>query len=121
MEFQNYIGGKWVNGNGDKTFDKINPRNEEILACIHAADVSDVDIALQAAQKAFQSWRLNPAPLRGEILFNIGDLLKGKKEELATLLTEDMGKVIAEARGVRGTGYGHREAGQDGPDLFTES
>ncbi len=99
MEFQNYIGGKWVNGRGDKTFDTINPANEEVLACIHAADVSDVDIAVQAAQKAFNSWRLTPAPLRGELLFKVGDLLKQKKEELAVLLTEDMGKVIAEARG----------------------
>ncbi len=83
MEFQNYIGGKWVNGAGDKTFDTINPANEEILACIHAADVSDVDLAVQAAQQAFKSWRLTPAPLRGEVLFKVGDLLKQKKEELA--------------------------------------
>jgi aldehyde dehydrogenase (NAD+) len=99
MEFQNYVGGKWINGHGDTTFDSINPANEAVLACIHAADVSDVDLAVQAAQKAFRSWRLTPAPLRGEILFKIGYLLKQKKEELAVLLTEDMGKVITEARG----------------------
>lgn len=99
MEFQNYIAGNWVNGHGEKTFDTINPANEEILACIHAADISDVDLAVQAARKAFKSWRLTPAPLRGEILFKIGDLLKNKKEELAVLLTQDMGKVISEARG----------------------
>ncbi len=99
MDFQNYIGGIWVNGHGDKTFDTINPANEETLACIHAADVSDVELAVQAARTSFKSWRLTPAPLRGEILFKIGDLLKQKKEELAILLTRDMGKVIAEARG----------------------
>jgi acyl-CoA reductase-like NAD-dependent aldehyde dehydrogenase len=71
MEFQNYIGGKWVNGRGDGTFDTINPTNEEILACIHAADVGDVDAAVQAAQKAFESWRLTPAPLRGEFLLKM--------------------------------------------------
>ncbi len=99
MDFQNYIGGIWVNGRGDKTFDTINPANEETLACIHAADVSDVELVVQAARTSFKSWRLTPAPLRGEILFKIGDLLKQKKEELAILLTRDMGKVIAEARG----------------------
>ena len=99
MEFQNYIGGKWVNGQGDKTFATINPANEEILAQIHAAQVIDVDLAVQAAQKAFKSWRLTPAPMRGEILFKVGDILKQKKEELARLLTQDMGKVISEARG----------------------
>jgi acyl-CoA reductase-like NAD-dependent aldehyde dehydrogenase len=99
MEFQNYIGGKWVKGRGGKTFDTINPANEEVLAQIHAADVADVEAAVQAATNAFHSWRLTPAPLRGELLFKVGDLLKQKKEELARLLTQDMGKVIAEARG----------------------
>ncbi|SRR5581483_5511937 len=99
MEFQNYIGGKWVKGRGGKTFDAINPANEEVIAQIHAADVADVEAAVQAATDAFESWRLTPAPLRGELLFKIGDLLKQKKEELARLLTQDMGKVIAEARG----------------------
>ncbi|HRQ33904.1 MAG TPA: aldehyde dehydrogenase family protein, partial [Anaerolineales bacterium] len=63
------------------------------------AEISDVDAAVQAAKGAFDAWRLTPAPLRGEILFRIGDLLKQKKEELSQLLTREMGKVIAEARG----------------------
>src|SRR5215813_1280501 len=99
MEFRNYIGGKWVDGRGGKTFNSINPANEEVLAQIHAADVADVEAAVQAAADAFKSWRLTPAPLRGELLFKIGDILKTKKEELARLLTQDMGKVITEARG----------------------
>ncbi|HUH98734.1 MAG TPA: aldehyde dehydrogenase family protein [Anaerolineales bacterium] len=99
MEFQNYIGGKWCAGHGRRTFDTINPANEEILAHVQAAEVADVDSAVEAAALAFRSWRLTPAPLRGEILFKVGDLLKRKKEELARLLTQDMGKVIAEARG----------------------
>ena len=97
MEFQNYIGGKWVKGRN--TFQTINPANGELLAEIAQAEISDVDAAVNAATQAFQSWRLLPAPLRGEILFKVGDLLKQKKEELAQLLTRDMGKVIAEARG----------------------
>ena len=99
MQFQNYIGGKWVNGSGGKTFESINPANEEVLAQIHAAEIADVDSAVEAATKAFNSWRLTPAPLRGELLFKVGNILKQKKEELAKLLTQDMGKVIAEARG----------------------
>jgi len=99
MEFQNYIGGKWVRGYGGKTFDTINPANEETLAQIHEAEIADIDSAIEAATNAFKSWRLMPAPLRGELLFKVGDILKQKKEELARLLTQDMGKVIAEARG----------------------
>src|SRR5215211_1814528 len=97
MEFQNYINGKWVNG--QSTFQTINPANEELLAEIAQAENSDVDAAVKAATKAFNAWRLMPAPHRGELLFKVGDLLKQKKEELAQLLTRDMGKVIAEARG----------------------
>ncbi len=99
LQFQNYIDGRWMAGRRGQTFDTINPASEEILARIHAAEVADVDAAVQAATEAFKSWRLTPAPLRGELLFKIGDILKQKKEELARLLTEDMGKVIAEARG----------------------
>jgi alpha-ketoglutaric semialdehyde dehydrogenase len=97
MEFQNYINGKWVNGRN--TFQTINPANEELLANIAQADLSEVDSAVDAALNAYKSWRLTPAPLRGEILFKVGDILKQKKEELSQLLTRDMGKVIAEARG----------------------
>jgi acyl-CoA reductase-like NAD-dependent aldehyde dehydrogenase len=97
MEFQNYINGKWVDSRNK--FQTINPANEELLAEIAQAENYDVDAAVNAATKAFKSWRLTPAPLRGELLFKIGDILKQKKEELARLLTQDMGKVISEARG----------------------
>jgi aldehyde dehydrogenase (NAD+) len=97
MEFQNYINGKWVDGGN--TFQTINPANEELVAEIAQAEIPDVNSAVNAAKEAFNSWRLVPAPLRGELLFKVGDILKGKREELAQLLTRDMGKVIAEARG----------------------
>jgi aldehyde dehydrogenase (NAD+) len=97
MEFQNYINGKWVKGR--IKFQTINPANEEVLAEVAQAELSDVDAAVSAATEAFKSWRLVPAPLRGELLFKIGDILKQKKEELSRLLTQDMGKVISEARG----------------------
>jgi alpha-ketoglutaric semialdehyde dehydrogenase len=97
MEFQNYINGKWVNGRS--IFQTINPANEELLADIAQADIADVDSAAEAALNAYKSWRLTPAPLRGEMLFKVGDILKQRKEELSQLLTCDMGKVIAEARG----------------------
>ncbi len=97
MEFQNYINGKWIKGRN--TFPTINPANEEVLADIAQAEISDVDLAVDAAKKAFNSWRLTPAPIRGELLYKVGDILKQKKEDLAQLLTRDMGKVIAEARG----------------------
>lgn len=97
MEFKNYINGVWVDGKN--RFQTINPANEELLAEVAQAETSDVEAAVGAATEAFKSWRLVPAPLRGELLFKIGDILKQKKEDLARLLTQDMGKVISEARG----------------------
>jgi len=97
MEFQNYINGKWIKG--QSTFQTINPANEELVADIAQAELTDIEAAVNAAKESFKSWRLVPAPLRGEMLFKVGDILKQKKEELAQLLTRDMGKVIAEARG----------------------
>lgn len=97
MEFQNYINGKWISSKA--AFATINPATEETLAQISQASIADVDAAVEAATNAFNAWRLTPAPLRGELLFKVGDILKTKKEELARLLTQDMGKVIAEARG----------------------
>ncbi len=99
MEFRNYIDGRWVDGCTGSTFQSINPADESVVADIHAAGVADVDAAVDAATRAFDGWRLTPAPLRGELLYRVGDLLKERKEELARLLTRDMGKVISEARG----------------------
>jgi aldehyde dehydrogenase (NAD+) len=70
MEFHNYINGKWVKGRN--TFQTINPANEELVADIAQAELTDVDSAVNAAKEAFKSWRLLPAPLRGEVLFKDG-------------------------------------------------
>ena len=99
MEYQNYIDGKWIRGRKARLFDSINPANETVLAQIHAAELEDLNTAVEAATKAFQPWRLTPAPLRGELLFKVADILKEKKEELSRLLTQEMGKVLTEARG----------------------
>ncbi|MBM4421783.1 MAG: aldehyde dehydrogenase family protein [Chloroflexi bacterium] len=99
MKFQNYIGGKWVDGASGAIYHSVNPANEEIVGEVAQAEVADVDSAVEAASAAFHSWRLTPAPRRGEILYRAGQVLKDRKEELAQLLTREMGKVIAEARG----------------------
>src|SRR5450756_5118 len=99
MRVQNYIGGQWHPAHTGQVFSSINPANEELIAEVAQSDVRDVDAAVEAAAKAYDSWRLLPAPKRGEILFRVGQLLLERKEELAQLLTREMGKVITEARG----------------------
>lgn len=96
---RNFIGGKWVEARSGQTFDSINPATEEVIAPIAKSGAEDVTAAVEAAKRAYDGWRLTPAPRRGEILFRVAQLLVERKEALATLMTQEMGKVIAEARG----------------------
>lgn len=96
---KNYIGGKWIEGSTGKTFESRNPATGELLGVLTVSDKSDVDKAVEAADKAFKQWRLVPAPRRGEIMFKAAQLLVERKEDLSRLMTQEMGKVLAEARG----------------------
>ncbi|MDQ5867213.1 MAG: aldehyde dehydrogenase family protein [Chloroflexota bacterium] len=96
---KNYIGGKWVEGSAGRTFDSRNPATGELLGVLTVSAPEDVNRAVEAAEKAFKSWRLVPAPRRGEILFKCGQMLTERKEDLARLMTQEMGKVLNEARG----------------------
>jgi aldehyde dehydrogenase (NAD+) len=98
--YKNYIGGRWVESRSGRTFKSFNPAHkDEVLGLMQASDASDVNAAIDAAQKAFAGWRKTPAPARGEICLKAGLLLEERKEELARLMTQEMGKVLKETRG----------------------
>jgi aldehyde dehydrogenase (NAD+) len=98
--YNNLIGGQWVKAEGGKTFDSTNPANlDEVIGHFAASSKSDVTRAVDAAAKAFPKWKQVPAPYRAEILLKASRILETRKEELATLMTSEMGKVINEARG----------------------
>ncbi len=94
---RNYIGGRWVETG--ETFATYNPATEELIAPVAKASASDVDAAVRAAKEAYKQWRLVPAPRRGEVLYQVAALLQERKEDLARLMTQEMGKVLSEARG----------------------
>ncbi|MBP1691930.1 MAG: aldehyde dehydrogenase [Bacteroidetes bacterium] len=99
-KFQNFINGSWVDAKSGKTFENRNPANwDEVIGTFPKSGKEDVDEAVQAARKAFESWRLVPAPKRGDILKKVGDLMVERKEDLAHMMTREMGKVLAETRG----------------------
>lgn len=99
-EYKNFINGKWQPAKSGKTFQSINPANpSDVVGVFAASDKQDVDEAVAAAKKAYESWRLVPAPKRAEILFKAGQIFIERKEELSRELTREMGKVLAEARG----------------------
>jgi alpha-ketoglutaric semialdehyde dehydrogenase len=97
--FQNYIAGEWADAASGETFESKSPADGETLGVFPRSGQADVDRAVEAAKGAFEDWRLVPAPKRGEILFRFGHLLADEKEDLAELMTHEMGKVLPEARG----------------------
>jgi len=97
--FRNYIGGEWVDAAGGETFESHGPATGELIGTFPKSGPEDVDRAVEAAKAAFEEWRLVPAPKRGEIFYRFGQLLIDQKEDVAQLMTREMGKVIAEARG----------------------
>lgn len=98
-KFLNYISGEWTEPSTGAFIPVINPANGAVLGEVAQSGKEDVNKAVEAAKNAQKSWRLVPAPQRAEYLFDVGRLLKEKKEELARIVTAEMGKVIEEARG----------------------
>src|SRR5579875_1398983 len=96
------IGGKWVASKSGKTFETINPANEEVLALVAEGDKADVDEAVKAARKAFEEgkWpKLGPHQ-RARFLFKIADAIDAHADELAELESLDNGKPLSQARAI---------------------
>jgi acyl-CoA reductase-like NAD-dependent aldehyde dehydrogenase len=99
-EYGNYVNGQWVKSGTGKTFENRNPANQDDLVGIfQESDSSDLNAAVEAASKAYESWRLTPAPKRAEYLYHVGDILKRRKDEMAREMTREMGKVVDETKG----------------------
>lgn len=98
-KYLNFINGEWSESTSGTFTAILNPANGEVLGEVTQSTKEDVDRAVQAAKAAQKSWRLVPAPERAEVLYKVASILKERKEELAQILTQEMGKVISEARG----------------------
>jgi alpha-ketoglutaric semialdehyde dehydrogenase len=98
--FKNFIDGEWVEARGGRAFENRNPANtEELVGLFPESSAEDVKQAVEAAESAYQTWRLVPAPKRAEILFRTAEMLVKRKEELSRDMTREMGKVVSESRG----------------------
>ncbi len=98
--YLNLISGDWKGARSGETFEDRNPaRWSEVVGTFPRSGPEDVDAAVAAARVASRGWRATPAPRRGEIILRTGLLLEQRKEELARTMTQEMGKVLEEARG----------------------
>ena len=98
--FKNFIGGHWVAPRGGGYFPNRNPADTtDLIGRFPDSGPADVAAAVRSAREGFEVWSRTPAPLRGEVLRRVGDLLTARKEEIADAMTREMGKVLAETRG----------------------
>jgi len=98
--FKNFIAGQWVAPATDEYFDNVNPADtSDVIGRFPLSGREDVDRAVASAQRGFEQWRKTPAPARGDILRRVGDLLTQRKEDIADLMTREMGKPLNETRG----------------------
>jgi len=97
--YRNYVNGRWVDAHSGETMASINPATGETLGLVPRSGPEDVAAAVAAAAAAFERWRKYPAPRRAEILYRAAEALVRQKEDLARLMTQEMGKVLAETRG----------------------
>jgi alpha-ketoglutaric semialdehyde dehydrogenase len=96
----NVIGGRRVEARGGATFESRNPaRHTEVIGVFARSGAEDVDEAVHAAAAALPEWRRTPWPARGEIILRAAQVLERDKEQIARLMTREMGKVLTEARG----------------------
>src|SRR5687767_3884648 len=99
-EFKNFIAGAWVPASSGETFDNVNPADtNDVIGKFPLSNSDDVARAVASARRGFEIWRATPAPLRGDVMRRAGDLLAARKEDIANLMTREMGKPLAETRG----------------------
>lgn len=127
--YRNFIAGEWVDAKSGHTLENRNPVSNEVIGSFPSGDRRDIDAAVEAARKAFRSWRQVPAPKRAEILFRAAEKLVQHKEELAREMTREMGKILVETRGdvqeaidmtYYMAGEGRRQFGQTTPSELQE-
>src|SRR5512143_1871607 len=99
-KYKNYIGGEWVEPIAGDYFENRNPANtDEVIGLWPRSHKADVEKAVESAKRGFELWRRTPAPLRGDVLRRVGDLLSKRKQEIAREMTREMGKVLKETLG----------------------
>jgi acyl-CoA reductase-like NAD-dependent aldehyde dehydrogenase len=98
--YNNFIDGEWVTSRSGKVFENRNPADQDdLIGLFQQSSTEDAKAAIEAAARAYERWRLVPAPKRAEILFRAADLIVERKEQFARDMTREMGKVLEETRG----------------------
>ncbi len=101
MDFSNglLINGEWRRASDGGQIEVINPATEEVFAAVAHATVQDMDEALEAAKRGFETWRNTAAWDRARLLRKVADAMQQQAPDMARVLTQEQGKPLAEATG----------------------
>ncbi len=94
-----WLGKEALSSDGADVIDSINPATGDRIASVSATTAEEYDQVIRAAQSAFLEWRKVPAPVRGDAVRHIGNVLRDYKDALGSLVTMEMGKIKAEGDG----------------------
>jgi alpha-ketoglutaric semialdehyde dehydrogenase len=99
-KFKNFIAGAWVEPATGAYFENRNPADwNDVIGEFPRSGPADMLQAIASAKRGFARWSKMPAPLRGQVLQRVGELLVERKETIARAMTREMGKVLTETRG----------------------
>ncbi len=94
-----HIGGAWTKSASGRTLDVINPATEEVIGTAAHVGREDLDAAIAAAEAGYATWRATPAFQRAALLRRAAELIRARIPEIATIMTMEQGKPLAEAKG----------------------
>ena len=115
---RNYVAGRWVDAEASETLDTRDPASGRLLARVPLSSGAGVDAAVRAARDGFATWHVTSPIARARALFRLRDALDAHREELARLVTLDMGKTLDDARGEVGRGIESVETACGAPSLL---
>ncbi|MGQ0526870.1 MAG: NAD-dependent succinate-semialdehyde dehydrogenase [Alphaproteobacteria bacterium] len=99
LQTRAYIDGAWVNAKSGKTFEVKNPATDEVIANVADLGVGETKVAIEAAEKSLPEWSKKTAKDRAKILNKWATLMVDNADDLATIMTAEQGKPLAESRG----------------------
>ncbi len=94
------IGGdQWIKSNDSGIIESINPTDNKLLAKVNKCNENDYELVIKESSQAFEKWRMVPAPIRGQLILEMANELRDKKDLLGSLVSLEMGKIKAEGDG----------------------
>src|SRR5258708_10426251 len=98
--FKNFSAGEWVAPRTGAYFENRNPADwDDVIGCFPRSGPEDVTRAIESAKRGFAQWPKTPAPIRGEVLHRVADLLAQRKEDIARAMTRAMATLLDATRG----------------------